>query len=80
MAGMECPKCETVWVRPTTAAQGSKITALRWGREEVCPDCDAMAKSYFENGEAVLHDCPTCRVKPRPATPVTPTHPKGTHT
>jgi hypothetical protein len=80
VAGMTCPKCETTWVGPHARAGGSsKIQALHWGREAVCPDCDAMAQSYFKDGETVLHDCPTCGVKPRPATPYTPTHPKGTH-
>jgi hypothetical protein len=38
-----------------------------------------MARSYFEGGGKVLHDCPTCKVTPRVIRPVTPTHPKGTH-
>jgi len=38
-----------------------------------------MAKAYFKDGEKVLHNCPTCNVTPRPARPLTPTHPKGTH-
>ena len=77
--GMMCPKCETVWVGPEIRGQGSKVQAYQWGREAVCPDCDAMAHAYFKDGEKVLHDCPTCKVKPRPAVPYTPTHPKGTH-
>lgn len=79
--GMACPKCETVWVHDTRSSPGgSKIQRLQWGREMECPDCDAMAKAYFKDGEKVLHDCPTCKVTPRPATRVpTPTHPKGTH-
>ena len=81
MAGMMCPKCETVWVAPEGAAGGSpKVQAMTWGRQMTCPDCDAMAKAYFKDGETVLHNCPTCNVTPRPTTPVTPTHPKGTHT
>ena len=80
MMGMTCPKCETVWVAPEgTAGGSSKVQAMSWGREMVCPDCDAMAKAYFKDGEKVLHNCPTCNVTPRPATPITPTHPKGTH-
>lgn len=82
IAGMACPRCETVWVHDTrSSAGGRNIHAMRWGREMVCPDCDAMAEAYFEDGEKVLHDCPTCKVTPRPAStrPLTPTHPKGTH-
>ena len=80
VSGMMCPKCETVWVGPhTTGAGGSKVQALHWGREMVCPDCDAMAAAYFKDGAKVLHDCPTCNVTPQPATPYTPTHAKGTH-
>ena len=81
VSGMTCPKCETVWVRQKAgSAGGSKIQTLQWGREMACPDCDVMAKAYFKDGEKVLHDCPTCKVTPRPARKVTaPTHPKGTH-
>ena len=77
--GMVCPKCETVWVGPQITGQGTKVQAYQWGREAVCPDCDAMAHSYFKDGENVLHECPTCKVTPRRATPYTPSHPKGTH-
>ena len=80
VSGMMCPKCETVWVAPKTSGSANpKVQALHWGREMVCPDCDAMAASYFKDGQTVLHDCPTCKVAPRPAKPYTPTHPKGTH-
>ena len=81
VSGMACPKCETVWLAPrsTSGAGGSKVQAVHWGREMVCPDCDAMAAAYFKDGEKVLHDCPTCNVRPRAATPYTPTHPQGTH-
>jgi len=80
VAGMTCPKCETTWVGPHAQAGGTpKVQALHWGREAVCPDCDVMAEAYFKDGETVLHNCPTCNVTPRPATPVTPSHPKGTH-
>jgi hypothetical protein len=80
VSGMMCPKCETVWVAPRTTGSGSpKVQAMHWGREMVCPDCDAMAASYFKDGQKVLHDCPTCNVTPRPAKPYTPSHPKGTH-
>lgn len=82
VSGMMCPKCETVWLAPKTSPGGSpKVQAMQWGRQMVCPDCDAMAKAYFKDGQKVLHDCPTCKVTPRPASPVrpTPAHPKGTH-
>lgn len=77
--GMVCPKCETVWTGPQLTGQGTKVQAYKWGREAVCPDCDAMAKSYFENGEKALHDCPTCKVRPQLAEPHRPTRPLGTH-
>ena len=78
--GMTCPKCETTWVGPhAIGGGGPKVQALHWGRQEVCPDCDAMANAYFKNGETVPHNCPTCKVTMVPATPYTPTHPKGTH-
>ena len=80
VSGMMCPKCETVWVGPhTNGAGGSRVQAMHWGREMVCPDCDAMASAYFKDGEKVLHECPTCNVTPRPATPINPTHRQGTH-
>ena len=81
VSGMMCPKCETVWVAPRTSGSASpKVEALHWGRETVCPDCDAMAVSYFKGGQQMLHDCPMCGETPPPASPYTPTHPKGTHT
>jgi hypothetical protein len=78
--GMMCPKCETVWVGPHVRGQGGKVQAYHWGREMVCPDCEAMAQSYFENGEQVLHECPSCKVTPKPVTPITPSMPKGPRT
>jgi hypothetical protein len=77
--GMTCPKCETTWIGPHGKGSAGRVQALHWGREEVCPDCDAMAQAYFKDGETVLHNCPMCNVTPRPATQYTPTHPKGTH-
>ena len=80
VVGMECPKCEAVWIGPRAPVGASaKSQTLHWGRQAVCPDCDVMAKAYFKDGEKVLHNCPTCGVTPRPAKPYTPTHPKGTH-
>ena len=81
VVGMTCPKCETTWVGPQpTSSANPKITALHWGREEVCPDCDATARTYFKDGQSVPHNCPMCGVTMAPAKPYTPTHPKGTHT
>jgi hypothetical protein len=78
--GMTCPKCETTWVGPHAVGGGSpKVQALHWGRQEVCPDCDSMARTYFKDGQMVPHDCPMCNVTMVPATPYTPSHPKGTH-
>lgn len=80
--GMSCPTCETVWVqRPGSSGSGSRVQAIQWGRQMVCPECDAMAEAYFRDGEQALHDCPTCKVTPRPTTsrPLRPTHPRGTH-
>ena len=79
VAGMMCPKCETVWVGPHLRGQGTKVEAYHWGREAVCPDCDSMAQAYFKDGEMALHDCPTCKVTPRPAKPVTSRNRLGTH-
>ena len=80
LVGMECPNCEAVWIGPRAPVGASaKSQTLHWGRQAVCPDCDALAKAYFKDGEKVLHNCPTCGVTPRPAKPYTPTHPKGTH-
>ena len=79
-SGMMCPTCETVWVAPKGSGSANpRVQAMTWGRGMVCPDCDAMAKAYFQDGQKVLHDCPSCKVTPRPTTPITPTHPKGTH-
>ena len=78
-AAMSCPKCETVWVRETTG-QGTKIQRFASRKEMVCPDCDASAAAYLQDGQKVLHNCPQCKVAPTPLTPVPqPSHPKGTH-
>lgn len=80
VSGMTCPRCEAVWVAPQAAGGGGpRVQAVHWGREMVCPDCDAMASAYVKDGEKVLHDCPTCNVSAPPASPFNPTHPKGTH-
>ena len=76
---MMCPTCETVWV-PRLTGQGTKIQRMVSEKNMTCPECDAMAAAYIEDGKMVLHDCPTCKVAPRPLTPAPPlTHPKGTH-
>ncbi len=79
--GMMCPKCETVWVS-TVVDQGTKIQRLAYDRKMTCPDCDAMATSQLMgDGKVMLHECPTCKVTPKQLTPspVSPSHPKGTH-
>ena len=79
--GVMCPKCETVWVSEMVD-QGTKIQRLAYDRKMICPECDAMATSQLTgDGKAMLHECPTCKVTPKrlsPA-PITPSHPKGTH-
>ena len=79
--GVMCPKCETVWVSEVVD-QGTKIQRLAYDRKMICPDCDAMAQSHLTGeGNATLHECPTCKVTPRRLSParITPSHPKGTH-
>lgn len=79
--GMMCPKCETVWVSKVVG-QGTKVQRLAHDRKMTCPDCDAMAQSQLTgDGKVMLHDCPTCKVTPRPVSPDPRplTHPKGTH-
>jgi len=78
-SGMMCPKCETVWITRVTD-QGTKMQRLSSERSMTCPDCDAMAKAYLEEGKMVLHECPMCKVTPMKMAPAPqPTHPKGTH-
>lgn len=79
--GMMCPKCETVWVKKSVG-HGPKIQRLAHERKMTCPDCDAMAKSQLTgDGKVMLHECPTCKVTPKPisltSSPLS--HPKGTH-
>ena len=39
-----------------------------------------LLSGRWQDGKMVLHNCPTCKVAPRPLTPApTITHPKGTH-
>ena len=78
--GMYCPKCETVWVSEMVG-QGTKVARLRSRREMTCPTCDAMAASYLaDEGKAVLHECPECKVTLVPVRPAPEAlHPKGTH-
>jgi len=65
--GMMCPTCETVWVTERKSHGPRNITRLSHSRAMTCPDCDAMAKSQLlEDGKVQLHDCPTCKVTPKP--------------
>ena len=76
-----CPRCETVWV-PEVRGQGTKVTVLASAAKMTCPTCDSMAKSHLTgDGKVQLHDCPDCKVAPKPVFSGTsrPTHPKGTH-
>jgi len=74
---MMCPKCETVWVAKTTG-QGTKVQQFTSEKKMVCPECDQMAQSYLQqDGQRVLHNCPTCQVTPTVVTPLQPSHPKG---
>lgn len=69
MNGMMCPKCETVWVSEKKGSY-SKVSRLAYNREMTCPDCDAMAESQLlEDGKVQLHDCPSCKVTPKPIKP-----------
>ena len=77
--GMMFPKCETVWMSKLEG-QGTKMQRLSSVKGMTCPDCDAMAKAYMERDKMVLHDCPTCKVKPVEVTRAAPgTHQRGTH-
>jgi Zn finger protein HypA/HybF involved in hydrogenase expression len=77
--GMLCPTCETVWVSDTVG-QGTKVQRLVSEKRMTCPDCDRMAQAYMEGDKKVLHNCPTCKVTPRPVKRgPAPTHPKGGH-
>jgi Zn-finger nucleic acid-binding protein len=70
MNGMMCPKCETVWVAEKKGSY-SKVSRLAYRREMVCPDCNAMAESVLlEDGKVQLHDCPDCKVTPKPIKPI----------
>lgn len=76
-----CAKCETVWV-PEVRGQGTKVTVLASAAKMTCPTCDSMAKSQLTgDGSVQLHDCPDCKVAPKPvfSGAPRPTHPKGTH-
>src|SRR5688572_16635365 len=78
---MNCPTCETVWVREVTG-QGTKVQRFASKKQMVCPSCDASAVAYLEGEQKVLHNCPQCKVTPTPLAPTTapqPSHPKGTH-
>ena len=77
--GVLCPTCETVWITDTVG-QGTKVQRLTTEKRMTCPDCNKMAQAYLEGDETVLHDCPTCKVAPRPVIKgASPMHPKGGH-
>jgi hypothetical protein len=77
--GMMCPTCQTVWTFDTVG-QGTKMQRLEAKPGMTCPDCDAMAAAYIKDGEKVLHNCETCKVRPTVLKPAEAgTHPKGTH-
>ena len=62
-----CPKCETVWVRERNRYGPRNVIRLGYSRETTCPDCDAMARSrLLEDGKVMLHECPTCKITPKP--------------
>jgi len=75
--GVLCPTCETVWITDTVG-QGTKAQRLTTEKQMTCPDCDKMAQAYLEGDKTVLHNCPTCKVTPRPVIKgAVSTHPKG---
>lgn len=77
--GVMCPTCETVWVSETVG-QGTKTQRMATEKRMTCPDCDRMAKAYLEGDKTVLHNCPTCKVTPKPVVEgATATHAKGSH-
>ena len=77
--GMMCPKCETVWIKDVEG-QGTKAQRFSSTKGMSCPDCDATAKAYLQGGDLILHDCPSCKVKPIAVTAGPPrTHERGTH-
>jgi len=82
--GMMCPNCETVWVTNRRSLGARDVTRLSYSRQMTCPDCDAMAQSQLlADGKVQLHDCPTCKVTPKPIKPADDSKPrrpvKGTH-
>lgn len=78
MDGMMCPKCETVWVTERKTRGPRQINRLSYSRGMTCPECDAMARSQLlEDGKVQLHECPTCKVTPKPIKPAE--HPKHFH-
>ncbi len=73
MEGMMCPKCETVWVAECKRHGPRKVTRLSYSREMTCPDCDVMANSQLlKDGKVILHECPACKVTPKPIQPLDP--------
>lgn len=60
-----CPACETVWVARPTLVGPRNIDRLQYERQMNCPACDKMATAYLQDGKAVLHNCPDCKVTPK---------------
>lgn len=60
-----CPKCDTVWIRKSKWVGPKNVRRFSYKQEMTCPDCDKMAKAYFEGDKKVLHECQTCKVTPK---------------
>ena len=74
-----CPTCQTVWMTELKD-QGMKTQRMVAKPGMICPDCDAMATAYLQDGKLVLHNCDRCKVTPSVLTSSSdPTHAKGTH-
>ena len=73
---MMCPKCESVWFTRVTD-QGLKTQRMVSEKKMVCPDCDATAEAYFQDGKKVLHNCPSCQVTLIPVKPAPVASPRG---
>jgi hypothetical protein len=76
VAGMTCPKCETVWVTQVTD-QGLKTQRLASERKMTCPDCDTSATAALQEGKSTPHNCPTCQVTLTPVKPAKIASPRG---
>jgi len=56
-----CAKCEPAWVA-RTGDRGMKSQHVVYVKQMNCPTCDPAAKARIEQDQAVLHNCPTCKV------------------